>query len=234
MPQPNQPPLNLEKHVHATYFMLRVGMAAIALSFPLVLWWGGAAWAGIERPLSMSAYYHPGPNGHSMRDWFVGILFVIGACLYLYKGYSRRENFVLNLAGLMAVGIAVIPMASGCGGQCSGTSVHGTLSLLFFICIGYVCLFCADETLQLLADEKLRQRYRWKYRACALVMVAFPLAAVGLNLLSPHVPGKEPIVPLFFIEASGVIAFASYWFFKSRELARSQADKKALKGEWPL
>ena len=34
----------------------------------------------------MSAYYATG-----IRDWFVGVLFAVAACLYLYKGLTDKE-----------------------------------------------------------------------------------------------------------------------------------------------
>jgi hypothetical protein len=45
-----------------------------------------------------------------MRDWFVGALFAIAACLYLYKGFTPKENRLLNLAAVFAVGVAIFPM----------------------------------------------------------------------------------------------------------------------------
>src|SRR5687768_1056650 len=86
----------LHKHMFNTYFVLRKGMACTAIVFPLLLWWVGA-WADIDLQGSMSAYYHT-----SMRNWFVGLLFAVGGMLYLYKGFSMRENVALNLAGLFA------------------------------------------------------------------------------------------------------------------------------------
>lgn len=38
-----------------------------------------------------------------MRNWFVGILFVVGVCLYLIKGFSKWEDILLTIAGILAV-----------------------------------------------------------------------------------------------------------------------------------
>ena len=91
-----------------TYFFLRLGMALLAFAFPLVLWLGGS-WMGIHIRESLSAYYHT-----EMRDAFVGILFAIGLCLLLYKGFSRREDWLLNTAGVLAMAIALIPTVEDC------------------------------------------------------------------------------------------------------------------------
>jgi hypothetical protein len=65
----------------------------------------------------MSAYYHaidslyPDqgiPGQGSMRNEFVGILFAVGALLFAYQGYSRLEDYALNLAGVLALETARI------------------------------------------------------------------------------------------------------------------------------
>ena len=90
---------DLQRHITRTYMTLRVGVAAMGLALPLLLW------VGSEEPQSsMSACYHT-----RMGDVFVGLLFAIGACLYLYRGFSTRENIALNLAGILAFGVAVFP-----------------------------------------------------------------------------------------------------------------------------
>ncbi|MDM4768059.1 hypothetical protein [Pelomonas sp. SE-A7] len=223
-------PFKLEKHVLSTYYTLRLGIALVALAFPFVLWIGGEAWAHFDPPGSMSAYYHAASQGRSMRDWFVGLLFAIGIFLFLYKGYSRRENIALNLAGGLAVLVALIPMAWDGQQNCNRTSLHGTLSVLFFVCISYVCIWCAGDTLHMVEDQRKREHFLLIYRLCAAGMVLFPAAAFALNYRSDC----NPVVPLFYVEASGVICFALYWWFKGREMALTQAEARAIRGELEL
>src|SRR5688500_3060530 len=73
---------DLDRHISLTYRNLRVGMGVLAVAFPLLLWWIGLV-CSVELQRSISAYYHT-----SMRDVFVGVLFAVGAYLYLYKGFS--------------------------------------------------------------------------------------------------------------------------------------------------
>ncbi|MEO0971856.1 MAG: hypothetical protein AAFX85_02080, partial [Pseudomonadota bacterium] len=84
----------LRKHVYATYVMLRWGLTLVAVALPALLLVGG--WInGIPVQGSMSAYYHAvAPGAHAvMRDPFVGALFVIGAGLIIYRGFSAKENW---------------------------------------------------------------------------------------------------------------------------------------------
>jgi len=67
-----------------TYFCLRIVMPVIAILLPIVFL-VSAFWVGMHG--SISAFYYTG-----MRNVFVGALFAIGICLYVYKGYNPLEN----------------------------------------------------------------------------------------------------------------------------------------------
>jgi hypothetical protein len=98
----------LQQNILSTYFTLRMGIVVLSFVLPLLLYFGGRWWGGVEMlGESMSAYY--GEHGGAMRDWFVGILWTIGSFLYLYKGFSNLENVLLNFAGGFAVAITMIP-----------------------------------------------------------------------------------------------------------------------------
>lgn len=85
-----------------TYRFLRGGMVVMAVLL-------GAALA-VERAhatcwqTSISAYYFT--TAHAV---FIGALFAIGAMLIVYQGASDTENTLLNLAGVLAFAIAVVP-----------------------------------------------------------------------------------------------------------------------------
>ena len=105
----------LQRHILSTYNSLRFGMfvAAAAAPVAMVLW--GYVF-GIGWQDSISAYYFaPLAEKHEYsffpaRALFVGILFALGSCLFLYKGFSKREDLALNFAGAFSVGVALCPM----------------------------------------------------------------------------------------------------------------------------
>ncbi len=78
----------------------------------------------------MSVYYYS-----RMGDVFVGALISIGLFLYLYKGFSTRENWALNVGGALAVSVALLPTSPISGGHTSTSTLHGTFAVLFFLCI---------------------------------------------------------------------------------------------------
>ena len=89
----------LQKHVFTTYVTLRYGLVFIGALLPIVLYAVGAAY-GITLQGSMSG---SGGRRRPARDCFVGGLFAVAACLYLYKGFSPSENRALNLAGIFGL-----------------------------------------------------------------------------------------------------------------------------------
>jgi hypothetical protein len=200
-------------------------MAVIAFVFPLLLWAGGAM-QGIPLQDSMSAYYHAVFGDKSMRNWFVGLLFALGILLHLYKGFSKQENIVLNLAGFFAVGVALIPMEWDCGDDCKRFTLHGTSAILLFLCIAYVCIFRASDTLRLLKNKALAARYRMTYRLLGAGMILSPLIALLMTVMFRQFKSYT-----FFVEAAGIWTFAAYWLVKSRELSYTNAERLVLRGK---
>lgn len=226
-------PNELQNHMLATYATLRIGVAVIAIVFPLVLSIGGAL---LNMPLqdSMSAYYHANCDGYSMRNWFVGILFAVGIILYLYKGYSSQENYALNIAGVLAICVAIIPMKWACGEVCGtfceaeheGLTLHGICAFSFFICIAYVCIFRASDTLRLMKNERRERRYQRLYRWFGALMIVSPFSALLLTVLFDQYQRYA-----FVAEAAGIWIFAAYWMLKSREISVTSAERRVLREE---
>ena len=193
----------LEKHILGTYLSLRYGLAFIAFAFPPILWIGGHLYANAGLQNTMSAYYYACADGRSMRTWFVGTLFAVGTCLYLYKGYRQAENIALNCAGVLALGIALFPMdwtskssgivddskvracLQGIPPTICGTSLHAVMhafcAISFFLCIAFVCLFCASDTLPLIKNKSREDTYRRIYHLTGGAMIVSPIIAFLLT-----------------------------------------------------
>jgi hypothetical protein len=207
--------------ITASYFFLRRGLALIAFVFPIALWLGAGPG---HLQTSISAYYHysaasPAYGAGTMRNVFVGVLWAIGAFLYFYKGYSAKEDWALDVAGLAAAAIASFPMdwPPGAGATWVGT-VHYSSATAFFLAIAFVCLFCSGDTLAALKDERRRGRFRRIYAALGIAMVAVPLAVLVLPFGSFVVLG---------IEVGGIWIFSLFWLVKSREIALIEAQDGA-------
>lgn len=219
----------LQEHMLGTYDSLRTGLWVIGGALPLIVLLAGGVLHHVWLEPSISDYYHTEPRIRffTTRDFFVGGLLAVGACLYLYKGFSTRENVALNLAGGFAAVVALFPNA-GPESDDSVSMVHATAAVLFFLCIAYVSVFRARDTLRLLPPER-RPHYAQRYVWTGLAMFLLPLAAVVLSyVIEPRSPFRAVI---FFVETAGVWAFAWYWRIKTREMRESRAEKQALDAE---
>ena len=215
----------LQKHIIGTYFTLRLGIVVASLLLPLVLYFGGNLGPHPGLLPSLSDYYVKGSD--FTRDWFVGTLCTIGVSLYLYKGYSNAENVVLNIAGVLAVVVALVRCRCGDVNRLGG-GVHGTAAVLFFVCMAIVCLFCASDTLPLIPQEEqaTERHFKMAYRVIGIVMILFPAIALVITLIFDQHDNFR-----FFVEAAGIYTFAAYWLVKSIELSKTEAEAIALRGQ---
>ena len=104
----------LQEHMLGTYGALRVMLTVIGIALPVVVvvsgWFQrGEYWIGT----SISEYYHLPATipFFTAQDFFVGGLLAAAVCLYSYKGFSTKENVALNLAGVFAFFVAVLPIS---------------------------------------------------------------------------------------------------------------------------
>lgn len=211
---------DLRRNMMRTFFTLRAGLVILSFALPLVLlaysfWKHGYLQAG-----SISEFY--GHEQGAMRDVFVGSLCTVGALLILYKGYSRLEDWLLNFAGVFAVLTAMVPCNCWSGGEKNWW--HGFFAVMFFACVGAVCLFCAGKTVGMLPEES-RPWYSRSYKAIGISLFVAPLGAYALALFS-----GQRNRGLFVVEFAAIAVFAIYWFIKSREIKITSAERKALYG----
>ena len=228
-------PNELYEHIFSTYITLRLGVAAIGIAFPVILYLAGV-YDGVGLQDSLSAYYWASGTGRNIaRIFFVGLLFAVAACLYLYKGFTTKENIALNTAAILGVCVASFPMEWNCPADCGKFSVHGFSAVAMFLCLGYVVFFRALDTLPFLPhttkDEgsvqgSLASRYRTKYRIIGVIMALSP---IGAFLVSTFVGRHTRFILL--LECLALWAFSWFWWTKAQELKLSGATRRALRAE---
>lgn len=204
----NDTPLRL--YVTQTYFALRLTMAGIALSLPLVLLFVGQAIHSGPQPTSISGYYHT-----PMRNAFVGALVVLGTFLVLYRTVNRVENWLLNLAGAAVLAVAFLPCApdqgatDAAGSPFTAPAAHGICALIAFGCLAVVSVFLGRDTLSELPDDQVRRRFRTVYVVLGGAMIAAPVLAVVL--------AYHNVTWLFWVETAALWVFAVFWLVKTWE-----------------
>src|SRR5262245_20207028 len=230
----------ITSHISDTYFRLRIAMAAMAFCFPFVLLLVGLFVYNSTIQDNMSTYYfafHPErPIEHvfPMRIWFVGFLWAIGFCLIIYKGFSLTEYRLLNLAGLCALGVALLPVGPpeycavavaqdaivSCG-NADTVFAHQVLAAGVFACAAYVAAFCSETTLDYVKGQ-MRPVYRLIYYLLATVMVV--TAVIGVVVSFWQVSSRW----VFVIETVGFCTFAIYWLVKTVEVHNSELEKSLM------
>lgn len=120
------------------YHTQRLLVGIIALLIPLIV-----TTASSEELASISVSYHT-----AARDWFVGLLFVVGSFLFAYKGHHFYENVASKVAALAACAVALYPtmcLALNGSTMCEGVTmepnkVHGTAAAILFSILAFFCL----------------------------------------------------------------------------------------------
>lgn len=203
-------------HLERSFIVQRRGMALLGAAFPLAFLASSFLFHRTEFQTSISAYYW---TLDPERNVFVGALCAIGAFLLLYKGYTRLEDRVLDVAGVAAVGIAFFPVDRSGDCASSGISAHGLFAVLFFGCVVFVGMSMSLTSLQDAADPDRRRRFSWAYRLVLGVMSGCVAFAV-LSRLLPRAAAQWlcEASAIFWLEAFAVWAFSLFWYIRTREL----------------
>ena len=206
------------KQAIRSYLLLSFGMGAVAAALPILL----VLFGGYENHFSISYFYYV---NDATRNILVGGLCAIGVFLFLFHGLSRLENWILNIAGLAAIAIALSPMtlfggSSALDQQCSregqafDVSIHTISAIVFFACLAGVAVFLAKGRVRHIADHATRRLFKRAYDAAGIAMIAMPPAVAAYNLLSGRGCASHWV---FWVECVGIGAFAFFWFVKTFE-----------------
>jgi hypothetical protein len=218
-------PDRLQEHILATYVLLRWGIIFVAIALPFALWaLGVIGGQPLKLQPSLSDYYYAGePFNRLTRDVFVGVLFLVGGFLFLYKGYSKLEDWLLNIAGLCACGVALFP-TQWAGKVTFALPYHVIFAVTFFACIALVAIFCAMDSVKDIENATGRvARLRHTYHVIGVLMILAPLTVVFL-VRGLGYRGFWTIAA----EAIGIWTFSAYWIMKSIELGATQAERTRL------
>lgn len=190
-----------------SYVFLSLGMGLVAAALPVAL----VATGGYRGNYSISWFYHV---GDLTRNIMVGCLWAEGVFLILFHGLSKLENWILNIAGVAAISVAMNPMALDQCGQRHGINIHEASAIIFFLCLAIVAVGLSKGRIKYIIYPPKRRRFAIAYDLAGAVMVAAPLLVAGTHFL-----GKQECQNhwIFWVETTGIWAFAAYWFVKFTE-----------------
>jgi len=197
-----------------SYLLLRKVLGALGIALPFLLSIGAWVIFGTGLQESMSAYYYTGT-----RDVFVGTLCVIGFFLFAYNGYGPADRIAGNLACLFAVGTALFPTAPS-GHTCKVERiycVHGVFAASLFLTLTFFSLFLFTRTSGNPTPQKLQRNM--VYRVCGIIMLAAILLVPILHFLPESwTAGIMQLDPVFWLEATAVVAFGVSWLTKGEAI----------------
>ncbi len=87
-----------------SYKALRRLIGFLGMLLPIVLIIGGWIFAKDAIQQSISLYYYS-----NMRDFMVGILFLVGLFLMTYKGTLVIDNVITTITGIAGLSVAIFP-----------------------------------------------------------------------------------------------------------------------------
>jgi hypothetical protein len=190
-----------------SYLGLRRAVGLIGMLLPLVLWLGTVLLGGPMLLGSISAYYYT-----DMGNVFVGSMCAFGVFLWSYR-YGRIDNVAGNIAGTLAIGVALFPTtpAGSSASLVSVATLHLLCATLFFLTLAFFSLFLFRKSEGPMTSRK---RIRNKvYTTCGwLIILALVCAVVG-----PLIVGEENYNEwslLFVFETLASEAFGFAWLVK--------------------
>lgn len=204
------------------YLTLRACIGIIALALPFVVSLVALTRDSITLTSISASYYS------SARDLFVGMLFIVGSFLFAYKGHSKTEVQVSNIAAISAYGVALAPTTCDTCTTSPASIIHLVSAGLLFSCLAYFCLGPFRRKLVGMGGKKrLRSRI---YLASGIIMLA-SIAFIALtNLLMPG-EAIERLRIVYWGEAIALLAFGTSWFVSGKVL-RLFADGQELHSLW--
>ena len=206
--------------VDLSYIALRRIIGVLGIMLPYVCMIGGCAAAHIGVQESISDYYYT-----NMRDFFVGLMFLVGLFLLTYKGYDLLDSITTSVTGVFGLGIALFPCRSAAAPAQVGIlqlepHLSGILHLAcagtFFTLLGLTSIFLFTKTGGTKPSPRKLTRNRI-YIVCGIVIIASVAGIIASDrLLSDEV--LLTYKPILGCEAVALSAFGISWLIKGKTL----------------
>ena len=195
-----------EQHTNS-YMALRNAVGWIGILLPFVLMIGVfLIFKGEIIHESISHYYHTG-----MRNVFVGAICAVALFMFFYTGYDGKDNWIGNIAGFFAVGVALFPTTEQGPSDWVG-KVHFICAAGFFIALAAFSLFQFTKTEIGGVPSEQKSARNNIYKICGIIMLTCMISIViYLNMIDEN-ELKSSFV--FWTETIALLAFGVSWLTK--------------------
>ena len=219
--------MDRNKSLIISYLTLRRLIGILAMALPIVLVLGGYIQEGHEIQGSISGYYYT-----SMRDVYVGMLFVVSLFLISYNGYESIDSVVGKLSGIFALGMILFPTAMFSGkvvkvgvflvDDTISEHIHLTFGGLFFLSLSFFStILFTKRGPGALGREKRRRNMI--YRGCGIVLIV-TILCITIYTSALRNTSIARWNPVLILESIALFAFGISWLVKGNTLFR---DKKS-------
>ncbi len=197
-----------------SYLTLRKLIGALGFTFPFILVIGGSL-IKTDIQSSMSHYYHTG-----MRDVFVAVLCTVAAFFLAYKGYEKKDAIAGNIAGISAIGVAMLPTTHDT--LKSASDLIGGLHLLFatiyFLTLAYFCLFLFTKSSSTPTPRKLLRNAIYRISGYTILACLVGIAVYKYVLPENIIASVSHLHPFFWLESLGILVFGASWLVKGEAI----------------
>jgi len=230
--QPTSSKLNVD------YLKLRRYLGILAITLPLILI-AGNGWT-VEP--SISHYYYT-----NMTVVFTSVLFAFGLVLIAYKGYPKEDyeiisdNIITNLAGILAIIVAVIPTCGELGMEgvpnWHQSNLYDKIHLIsagLFICLMGLMAFhqfpkeirrIEKEGLDPLGNEANQIRRRIKiYKLCGVMVWLAVAFLIFVRIFKIEFYSTDT----FWGETVALLFYGIAWLTKSTSLGSTTKEEEKL------
>jgi hypothetical protein len=227
--------LTLVDHVYLTYRSLRVALVITCFGIPIGLIIVGYI-TNIRIQESLSDYYYAEFPPMLLRAIFIGLLFLLGGLLVAYRGFTKGDNWIHNLAGVFAWGVAIFPMkcphlerplSELCYSLGPGW-IHYTSAMLLFVMSIVSITYNGGKRFKTICEKYIKDKIR-SFKIARSISGIIVSCGIFSALVMLGIGGIQLFRKLVWIpESLGFVGFGAYWGFLTYyiSVANRRAEKK--------
>ena len=208
---------NTDNSLVISYLSLRKAIGYIGILLPFVLIIGKILLQNPGILSSISSYYYS-----VMGDVFVGSLCATGVFLLSYHGYEKKDDIAGDIAGLAGIGVALFPVAKGnpTASQAAIGQWHLVFATIFFLTLAYFSLFLFRKTNPNKQSTDMKKIRNIIYLICGIIMIICIALIAYISFMPANPAAKLISNPVFWLEASAIVAFGISWFVKGEAILK--------------
>ncbi len=209
-----------------SYKALRKLIGILGILLPVICIIGGFWFAKDPVQQSISLYYYT-----NMRDFLVGLLFLVGLFLITYKGPHIIDFIVTTITGIAGMGVAIFP----CDNDIipaqkvgifqlipeSSNVFHLTFAVIFFLFLALNSLFLFTRSKEVVTSQKIK-RNKVYIISGIVILVCLLGMFISMLVLTDDQLYKSKII--LILESVALLAFGISWLIKGETILKDKLN----------